>query len=184
MLEKTNFFDELNSSNREVTIEENYFNNSAYFVLLSIRGIVDTYNSNEFMNGIMKFCELSEIKVLVINIKEVNYMSSTGIGAFVQLNKYCAENKIKLYVMGIQKNVGEVFSLLGFKSFFNYIIELKDIKEEKIVRSKFPHKFKCPHCNAVLQAQKTGKFRCSQCDKIFRIEEEDDGKISVVINIK
>jgi anti-anti-sigma factor len=184
MVKKTDIFNELNSAGREITIEENYFNNSEFFVLLSIKGIIDTYNSNDFMNSIMKFCKVVERKILVINIKEVNYMSSTGIGAFVQINKFCHEENIKLYIMGIQSNVGEVFSLLGFKSFFNYITELKDIKEEKIVRSKFPHKFKCPHCSASLEAKKTGAYKCSQCQKTFRVTEEKDGSIAVILNIK
>lgn len=180
MLEKTKIFDKFNESGKEVTINENYFNNSPLFALLSVDGIIDTYNSQEFMRAIFDFCSFTERKVLVMNIKNVNYMSSTGIGALVQINKFCHESKIKLYIMGIQKNVDEVFSLLGFKSFFNYIIDLKDIKEEKITRSKFPYKFKCPHCNAELEAKKTGSYKCSQCQKIFRLAEENN---KIVINI-
>lgn len=184
MIEKTNFFKELNDSQKEISIEENYFNNSEFFVLLTVKGSLDTYNSTEFMDIITKFCQLKTRKVLVINIKEVSYMSSTGIGAFVQLNKFTAAEDIKLYIMGIQKNVDEVFSLLGFKSFFNYIVDLKDIKEEKIVRSKFPHKFKCPHCQATLKASKTGSFKCKQCDKPFRVIEKDTGEIEISLNIR
>lgn len=182
MIEKTGFFNELNNSRREIKIEENYFNNSELFVLLSINGLIDTYNSNDFMSAIIGFCNLKERKVLVLNIKSVNYMSSTGIGAFVQIHKYCFEKKIKLYIMDMNKNVEEVFSLLGFQSFFNYIVELKDIKKDKIIRSRFPYKFKCPYCEANLIAQKPGKFKCSQCQKVFRVTEETSG-INIITNV-
>ena len=176
---KTDFFKELNESNKQFTIEENYFNSSELFVLLSIRGMIDTYNSNDFMNSITNFCSLKERKVLVFNVKEISYISSTGIGALIQLNKFCIEESIKIYIMGIQKNVEEIFSLLGFKSYFNYISNLNDIKEENIIRSKFPYKLNCPYCEAILMGVKTGSHKCEQCSSVFRIAEEND-TISII----
>lgn len=174
MSENTGSFDYLNNGTNDISIKENYFNNSNKFALITIKGVIDTYNSAEFMKGVFKFCEIDERKILVISIKEVNYMSSTGIGAFVQINKYCREKNIVLHIMGMQKNVEEVFALLGFRSFFNFITELNDIKAEKIERSKFPTKIQCPHCNATLNGTKTGMFRCKQCQGVFRITVESD----------
>lgn len=182
MIKKTDTFNKLNEEGREITIDEKYFNDSTLFVLLSIKGIIDTYNSNDFMDSIMKFCKITKRKILVVDIKDVNYMSSTGIGAFIQINKFCRKEKVKLYIMGIQSNVEEVFSLLGFKSFFSYITELDDIKEEKIIRSKFPYKFNCPYCKAVLEIKKTGAYKCAQCKNTFRVTEGKDGKIVVTKN--
>lgn len=171
-------FQKLNNESKDISIEVKYFNNSEEYVLLKLTGFLDTYNSDDFSRAVVKFLEKKDRKILVIDISSVNYMSSTGIGAFTALNKYCHQSNIKLYILGIQKNVKEVFSLLGFQSFFSYIDELKDIKEEKIKRSKFPIKIKCPYCEASLVAQKTGSFKCKRCENIFRLTEKND-KINI-----
>ena len=178
MLEKTNFFNDFNMSNKEVGISENYFNNSDEFVLIACTGFLDTYNSTLFMSTIQKFLSLKPRKIVVMDIASINYMSSTGIGSLVSLTKYCREKDVKLYIMGMQPNVAEVFSLLGFTQFFDYITELKDIKEEKIVRSLFPLKVKCPYCQSELVTKKIGSFRCPQCLNTFRVVEKY-GLISV-----
>lgn len=178
MVAKTNFFDDFNNSSKEVKIEENYFNLSDEFVLLSISGIVDTYNSSLFLDTIKKFLDLKQRRVLVMDLNNVNYMSSTGIGAFVELLKYCTVNKTLLYLMKLNINVVEVFKLLGFSSFFNFIIELKDIKEEKIIRSLFPIQSKCIYCSTPLTLKKVGSFRCPSCSNTFRVVEQD-GKVNI-----
>ena len=76
--------------------------------------------------------------------------------------------------MNINQNVDEVFNLLGFKSFFNYIKEIKDISDEKIKRSIFPVKIKCPSCSTELMARKIGSFKCSKCSAIFRITDKNN----------
>lgn len=177
-MEKTGFF-ERNLKNKEFTIKEDYFNNSQEFVLLTVSGHLDTYNSSEFSGAIREFLELKPRKILILNISSVGYMLSTGIGAMVELNKFCITSKIKLYILGIQRNVEEVFELLGFKSFFNYIDELKNIKQENIKHSKFPIKKNCPHCDAAIKLNKTGSFRCKSCSNTIRVIEDLDGKIIV-----
>jgi len=173
-MEKTNFFSEFNVSSKEVTIFEDYFNNSYEFLILKINGFIDTYNSDSFLESIKKFISLTERKVCIIEMSGINYMSSTGIGAFVELLKFCTEKKIVFYMMNINQNVDEVFNLLGFKSFFNYIKEIKDINDEKIKRSIFPAKIKCPSCSAELVVKKIGSFKCSSCSNVFRITEKNN----------
>jgi len=173
-MEKINFFNEFNTSSKEITIGENYFNNSYEFVILEISGLIDTYNSDLFLKNIKEFLKKTPRKVCIIEMSGINYMSSTGIGAFVELLKFCNENKIIFYMMNIGINVDEVFSLLGFKSFFNYIKELKDISDEKIQRSIFPAKIQCPHCSTELMAKKIGSFKCSKCSSIFRVIEKNE----------
>lgn len=170
----TGFFEYFNNESKDVRIEEHYFNESEEFVLLKISGFIDTYNSTQFLREVTSFLEQKERKVLVLDLSGVSYMSSTGIGASVELNKFCIKNKIVLYFLGMQKSVKEVFSLLGFFSFFNYIDELKDIKEEKIHRSKFPATVQCPHCSKKYSIQKTGSFKCKGCTNMFRVIEKNN----------
>jgi len=176
-LEKTGFFNDFNQSSKELNISENYFNASDEFVLLVMVGFIDTYNSNSFSTLTTNFLGLKSRKVVVIDITSINYMSSTGIGAFAALLKHCREKEIKLYIMGLQPNVYEVFQLLGFTSFFNFITDLRDIKEEKIVRANFPHNAKCPFCSALLIIPKVGSFKCTHCTKVFRVQLKDENII-------
>ncbi len=173
-MEKTNFFSEFNVSSKGVTIFEDYFNNSYEFLILKINGFIDTYNSDSFLESIKKFISLTERKVCIIEMSGINYMSSTGIGAFVELLKFCNEKKIVFYMMNINQNVDEVFNLLGFKLFFNYIKEIKNINDEKIKRSVFPVKIKCPSCSTELIAKKIGSFKCSKCSNVFRITDKNN----------
>ncbi len=179
MATKISFFDEFNKSEKEVTIEESYFNNSSKFVLLVINGCIDTYNSNDFLNIIIKFCKLHERSIIVLDGSGIHYMSSTGIGSFIELQKYCIEDKIMIYLLGIQQNIIEIFTLLGFKSYFNYINDLKDIKREKIIRSIFPYKFECLYCNARLVASKNGSIICTQCYSEMRVNTDGE-KVNIV----
>ena len=172
-LDKTGFFNDFNQSSKELNISENYFNASDEFVLLGTTGFIDTYNSNAFGGSVIKFIGLKPRKVVVMDVTGTNYMSSTGIGAFAGLLKYCREKEIKLYIMGLQPNIHEVFQLLGFTSFFNFISDLKDIKEEKIARAHFPMQIKCPFCSASLNVPKVGSFKCLQCTNIFRVQEKN-----------
>jgi len=173
-MEKTNFFEEFNNSNKELVINEDYFNNSYEFIILKVDGFIDTYNSTLFFNIIKNFINLASRKVCVIEMSGINYMSSTGIGSFVELLKFCTDKKIVFYIMNINNNIDEVFNLLGFKSFFNYIKELKDISNEKIKFSIFPAKVICPCCSAELTVNKIGSFKCSKCPGIFRITEKNN----------
>jgi anti-sigma B factor antagonist len=168
---ETGYFEEHKSEVNEVVIKELYLNNDKRFVVLDISGLLDTYNSSDFFRIIHRFLELEKRLVLVLDISKVNYMSSTGIGSCVEINKHCLKDNIKLYIKGMQKNVEEVFQLLGFYGFFNYIDELNDIKEEKIKRSLFPANIQCPYCSKKLKAQKTGSFKCPECLSAFRIVE-------------
>lgn len=170
----TNYFDKFNNSGKELIIKETYFNNNYKFVILSLDGQIETYNSPVFYKVIKDFLILEERLVLVLDINFIYYISSTGIGTLLQLDKDCKADGIKLYLMGIQKNIDEIFSLLGFKTFFSYITDLNDIKEEKIIRSVFPINIKCPHCQSELIILKTGAFKCKNCQGIFRVLEENN----------
>jgi len=177
-MKETNFFENFNNSKKEIIIEESYFNNSYEFILIKLIGLIDTYNSMQFFQIIKDFLELSERKVFILDLHKLNYISSTGIGIFVELLKFCNNKKIIFYLMNINQNINEVFNLLGFKSFFNIIKELKDINDEKIERSVFPLKLPCPHCKTELLLKKIGSFKCLRCSNIFRVID-NNGEIRI-----
>jgi anti-sigma B factor antagonist len=159
-----------------IYIEED--SSDSTLIILNLKGFIDTYNSADFQREVNKLIESGRIKIL-FNCSELNYVSSTGIGAFTAFLKSVKQKKGDIVLSFLQPKVFEVFQLLGFSKFFNIssnIVEGKKIllegnkKEE--VKSHFPKIFKCPICKKALKASKAGRFRCSECKTILTIDEE------------
>jgi len=147
-------------------------------ITLSLKGFLDTYNSADFQREVNKLIESGYIKLL-FNCSELNYVSSTGIGAFTSFLKSVKLRNGDLVLSFLQPKVFEVFQLLGFSKFFNITsssdearkILLGEKKEEE-VKTVFPKIFKCPICKKNLRASRNGRFRCSECKTILNIDEE------------
>ena len=118
-----------------------------------------------------------------MNLAGINYVSSTGIGAFTSFLKEVNKQGGGICLMNLQSKVYEVFQLLGFTSFFT-IVDSIDLATEKLLdkkihkESSFPAVAECPVCNKKLKMMKAGKFRCSECKTILRID--DNAKMFLV----
>lgn len=159
-----------------IFIEEDAGDSS--LVILNLKGFIDTYNSADFQREVNKLIEGGKTKIL-FNCSELNYVSSTGIGAFTAFLKSVKQKQGDIVLAFLQPKVFEVFQLLGFSKFFNIATNTEEGKailssgkktEEK--KSSFPKIFKCPICKKALKATKPGRFRCSECKTILTIDEE------------
>lgn len=144
---------------------------------MNLKGFLDTYNSSDFQREVNKIIESGILKIL-FNCGELNYVSSTGIGAFTAFLKTLKQKGGDLVLVNLQPKVFEVFQLLGFSKFFNItnIQEearkiLKGQKEET-PKTNFPKIFKCPICKKTLKASRSGRFRCIECKTILSVDEE------------
>ena len=88
-------------------------------VQLVLNGYLDTYNSPEFQSHINNLINTG-IQCIIFNCNGLNYISSTGIGAFTAFLKLMKSKDGDMALFGLQKKVMEVFQLLGFTKFFNY----------------------------------------------------------------
>lgn len=144
-------------------------------LVFHLNGYIDTYNSNFFQKRVSKAIE-SGFTQLIFQCGALNYVSSTGIGAFTAFLKALKPKGGDLVLLQIQPKVYEVFQLLGFSQFF----AIKDNLEDAVVHfsesskqesaSIFPKVFKCPICSTKLKATKAGRFRCSECKTILAID--------------
>ncbi len=156
-------------------------------VQLILVGYLDTYNSPEFqshINGLIN----SGIQTIIFNCNGLNYISSTGIGAFTSFLKLLRQKKGDMVLYGLQKKVVEVFQLLGFTKFFKIAADLDDAlrmlqggesnEQPQELQSAqegiFPLVFECPHCGKKLKTSKPGKFRCSGCKGVITVNEQGD----------
>jgi len=154
-------------------------------VQLILNGYLDTYNSPEFQSHVNSLIN-SGIQNIIFNCNGLNYISSTGIGAFTAFLKLMKQKKGDMALFGLQKKVMEVFQLLGFTKFFKIAedfdnalaLVLSKAKEEQkepseAARSQpvFPLIFDCPRCRKKLKTARAGKFRCSGCKGIIAVDE-------------
>jgi hypothetical protein len=65
---------------------------------------------------------------LIFNLKNVNYVSSTGVGTFAAFRKEAMPFGGNIAIAAMQPKVFKVFQLLGFAKFFN----LADTVEEAL----------------------------------------------------
>lgn len=145
-------------------------------LILNLKGFLDTYNSSDFQREINKIIESGLVKLL-FNCAELNYVSSTGIGAFTAFLKTLKQKNGDVVLANLQPKVFEVFQLLGFSKFFNIASGIDEGKGVLLGQTKkddssiFPKIFKCPICKKNLKASKAGRFRCSECKTILKIDE-------------
>jgi anti-anti-sigma factor len=81
--------------------------------LLKVKGFIDTTTAPEFEKGFQSALQDKKFK-LVIDLAEVDYISSAGWGIFVSELKLIRSNKGDLLLAGMNPDVMEVFELLEF----------------------------------------------------------------------
>ena len=172
-------FDNFKTDQLKVEIKEGAFG----AIEFNIIGLIDTYNSNAFFNKIYGIIKDGYNK-FIFNCDRLTYMSSTGIGAMAQLLKEIKNTKEEgfLYLVAVSPSVYDVFSLLGFTSFFNFKDSIEDVYKtfDKSFEKKkdiFPLIIACPVCHKKLRASKGGRYRCPSCKHIIKINNE--AKITV-----
>lgn len=149
--------------------------------IMNLKGFLDTYNSSDFQREVNKIIDTGSTKLL-FNCEELNYVSSTGIGAFTAFLKTLKQKDGALILSGLQPKVFEVFQLLGFSKFFDIASNVDEAKsimkgQQTEEKSIFPKIFKCPICKKKLKASKPGRFRCSGCKTILKVD--DNGHVSL-----
>jgi|SRR5580658_6916088 anti-sigma B factor antagonist len=90
--------------------------------LLSVKGFLDSRTTPDFEKELLWLLKEKKFK-LIIDLKEVQYIASTGWGVFVSQIKRIRNQKGDLILSGMNPAVKEVFELLEFnrimKSFPN-----------------------------------------------------------------
>lgn len=122
----------------------------------------------------------------IFDLEDLTYISSQSIGIFGNLKDTVKPYKGDVAMYGLRGKVLEMFTLLGFTSYFivtNDIYEAigelltKDTAEEEEI-VYFPKVFHCPICQAKLTAQKQGVYNCSKCKT--RLFVNPKGEISLI----
>lgn len=71
-------------------------------------------------------------KDVILDLSECKYVSSAGLRVMLYAYKVAASNGLKLYLVGVSKEVKEVMEITGFKHFFEYFDTVEDCKNQII----------------------------------------------------
>jgi anti-anti-sigma factor len=168
--DETKFFDELNNSSIDISLEGEFLDESRSLFMVIARGYIDAFNSREFGSAIEKTIEVVQPKKVILNLESVNYVASMGFGQLVSLLKIMKSKGVEIILYNINAKVYEVLSLLGFSNFFRIIDDLSQIDKKE--KSIFPKSLTCPHCGVSLKVPKSGKFVCKGCKSPIRVDNE------------
>ena len=83
--------------------------------LLTVKGFIDTTTAPEFEKAFQGVLNGKHYKI-VIDLKDVNYISSAGWGIFIGEIKRIRNQKGDIFLAGMSPEVAEVFELLEFNT--------------------------------------------------------------------
>lgn len=87
-------------------------------VILDISGEIDLYNAPEIKDIVNKLIEQKKYNV-IINLKDVTYIDSSGIGALISSLSNLKKYQGGLKIINVFASVKKVFELTKLTSFFD-----------------------------------------------------------------
>jgi anti-anti-sigma factor len=85
--------------------------------IVDITGEMDLYNSYKLKELIAKMLERS-VKGIILNMEEVEYIDSSGIGALIYISSTVKKQNVRLFITNIHGSVKKVIELTKLMGFF------------------------------------------------------------------
>jgi len=112
-------------SNPDLKITQNIQNN---ICILTIEGKLDAKTAPE-LTAILA-TTITKYPKIVCNLDKLNYIASAGIGVFLKYLQEAKSQKGDLVLVGLQKQVKDVFDLLKFTNLFKIFSKTEDAIKE------------------------------------------------------
>jgi anti-sigma B factor antagonist len=87
-------------------------------ILVSITGEIDAYTAPKLRDELLPLTE-GENNVITVNLKDVSYMDSTGLGVFVGLFKQLNKNEGELKLVELSDTLKRLFKITGLSNIMN-----------------------------------------------------------------
>lgn len=88
------------------------------FLLIEVKGDLDIYSEDEFRSFIEKEIEGAD-KDMVIDIKDLDYLDSTGLGLFMKIYKIAKEKDKTVSIINPKGNILKLFKITDLTDVFN-----------------------------------------------------------------
>lgn len=90
------------------------------YLILNLAGDLDVYSEEEFRDFIED--ELKDKNCdLVIDIKDLDYLDSTGLGMFMKIYKMYEENGQKVKIINPKENILKLFKITDLTDIFEMV---------------------------------------------------------------
>lgn len=86
-------------------------------ILVSISGEVDIYTSQSLKEKLYNLIDTYKCDIK-LDLKELNYIDSTGLGIFVGALKNAKQYDKKIYMSGLKDNIKKLFVITGLDKVF------------------------------------------------------------------
>lgn len=100
----------------KVNIEKHQSDDKEIFV--SVSGEIDAYTAPKLREELLPLTE-GKNKVITVNLKDVSYMDSTGLGVFVGLLKQLNNNEGELKLVDLSDRMKRLFKITGLSTIMN-----------------------------------------------------------------
>ena len=97
----------------KTTITENGDN-----ITVCLSGDLDTVAAQQTEKEFQPLLSVKD-KAIIVDCKELNYISSSGLRLFLSLLKSCNPNRNSLVLENVNYNIKKVFTMTGFSALFN-----------------------------------------------------------------
>jgi len=98
-------------------------------ILIYLYGHLDAHYVEKFENELKKHINNGYYKIL-INCKNLNYISSAGMGVIMGYLEEVREKKGDIKLCSLNKTVYEIFDLVGFTEIYDFFDEEKEAIEK------------------------------------------------------
>ncbi len=93
--------------------------------ILYVKGYLDAHTAPELEDAFNKLIDDKKYKV-VVNLKDLNYISSAGLGVFMAYIETMRENGGDIKFSNLKKEVFNIFDLLGFPMLYEFYDDEKE----------------------------------------------------------
>lgn len=81
-------------------------------LIIKLAGEIDIYTAPKLKEALVPHTR-EENNVLIVDLTEVNYMDSTGLGVFISVLKSTRENGSSFQIVNLQERVLRLFTITG-----------------------------------------------------------------------
>jgi anti-sigma B factor antagonist len=94
--------------------------------VVKISGDIDAYHSATFKQKVMEHMENTDKKYIVLDMSEVSYIDSAGLGSIVSLIKESKKSEKEIVLVSLKKQIKKIFEMTKLDK----IIRMEDTIEE------------------------------------------------------
>jgi anti-sigma B factor antagonist len=94
-------------------------------ILVSVTGEIDAYTAPKLREVLLPLAE-GKNKIITVNLKDVSYMDSTGLGVFVGMFKQLNKNEGELRLVELSDRLKRLFKITGLSHIMSISDNAKD----------------------------------------------------------